>query len=847
MGIGPEAHAREPQDTGTLDVPPGGYGWPQDGGSRDYLAYLASNDLKAHGESLTAIVNRAGGGVVEVGGGVRLIGPGVQVVGEGNGVSDGNEQRGGARHQPEHEPDWGAERQRIRHEERQRAEEEANRQLQERLGQIPTDEQIQQRIEDLVGQRIEVAKNEVRQEMQGQFEQQQQNFDREMALHENTIRDLRTELQQERDRHAAELADRDAEIARLNTLLQGGPLPPGPTAPQELTADQLQELHGQIDTARNDLVDITIRRKSRTFFDRFIPWRRGEQQEYNQALERYTTLMGRMQNQERAHRLAAGENEADIIETQENDVFGDLNNLAEEVYNVNRNRVRDVIQNGNFFRRNWARATWFLGNQSAGRKILAIAGLGAGVAVVSATAGLGLAFVAAGAGLKFSVSYFNNRSGVRNLAQHNLQREQARLQHAHQNLQNRRAGTAIDRRRAQMGSEFRQAHESNVRRDRLWNTIGKTAMLGGGLTVVYGVVAGLDGGLPRIPSILDAFRDHNNVTAAGSGTGVTGTEGTTGSGGATGPTGTEGVTGNGGATGATDTEGTSGTGSGTTGTTGTEGAKGITNADGNKEYYNPIFGNRSVGVEMPEGTHLLQNADGSYKITDNNGNALPGLDRVGWDTQGNLDKATRRFLTDHGYKLTQDTLSYKGTDGLTHQHFITDIENLTGNKTGNIIPGSSGIEGTADQLGSGNPPTHTATGSNISGQSLDVSPGKATPEQLSHTHIEFVPNDDHGGTMTTTAVRLQDGEHLHYAGHDSHGGNIVQLIDEKNRVLVKDLEFTHTGALSNHSILEANLYHGPNNPPFLMHTPYDKLHNPLYWSGRTISTLLDPDELSKAA
>lgn len=656
-----------------------------------YKEPLAFYALLAHGQTLVALTR--GGGSGEGGGG--------RGNGRGGGAQAGGvggEAGAGAGSAGETTPpvDETALREQIRDEERERANQEVQDmrdQLQTQIDALPTNEQLQEQVrlavEAQVQQAVEAATAPLNEEIQ-QLNERLTNAEQEREHLERRNRRLQAV---NRGRHN-QIRELEARIAELEG---GPPPPPGPTTgPEELSSQDLLELHNQMEEARADLVDITIRRKSRTWFDRLLPHRRGEAREYEQALSRYNTLSERMRNQERAHRLSLGHSEDDIIHAQEGAVYDDLNNLAQEVYEVNRDRVRQIMQTGNFFRRNWARATWFWGNQPTWRKIAAGAGLGLTIALVSATAGLGLALVAAGGAAKFSVSYFNNRSGVRNLAQTNLTREQARVQSARQAHQQRRLGMNVDQRRDLLAPAFSQTHEANVRRDRLFNTLGKTAMVGGGVLIALAAA-----GVEVAPSILDAIRgnghhaanqtpdqgtprgqmpDTNPETNQGRPGAGNGSE--TGNGQTTtpdqGPDGTsttpsgETPTTKGGATTTAGSE-TITTGSEPTSENGSSGNVTDVRGKGNIELIDgDAPGTPRTGVLAAEGMHLYENpVNGKQYLILENGERL----RTFWDSEGDLSWHTLTQLRMRGYDVIQmqGGLKYFDEDGEEHFRNITQI------------------------------------------------------------------------------------------------------------------------------------------------------------------------------
>lgn len=170
-----------------------------------------------------------------------------------------------------------------------------------------------------------------------------------------------------------------------------------------------------------------------------------------------------------------------------------------------------------------------------------------------------------------------------------------------------------------------------------------------------------------------------------------------------------------------------------------------------------------------------------------------------------------------------------------------------------ILGGSGGGKG-------GNQPGGTETGG--TGNGTEAYPNGLGPQAVdpnyvaSHTHLEHIP-DGHGGYYPTTEVQVDNADHLVFVGHDDHGDNVVNLVNnDTGAVRIHDIEVSDTGAVTNGSIESSNgaIFHGPNDTPLRMHTLYDRImhfrhpSNPTRWSNRTISTLLEnTDELKDAA
>lgn len=675
---------------------------------------------------------------------------------------------------------------------------------------------------------LEALTRQVEERLRGQFQEQldgkitelRGEFETQLAEGRTTIEGLNervTALETENQELRAQNDALQTENAQLQAELEV--LRNSPTLDQypNLTEEEKTRLRADLVIARDELVKYTIRRGGR-ITDRFLGKRRRQDREaYDQARDTYTGLLEQVMQLDIKEKLDAGGTEDQIRREMIEEGYDERATLANREVEMNNEYWNTEIARGGWRKwrantlRRWANLDWKY-------KILIGLTVGAGVGAVTAGAGLGLFGLAAGSAAKFSLGLVNHQASLRNSTDKGLARQLAQIGASRAtavgNLGNADLATHARNSATGLGAE----HDRTVRHRQRRNQIGTALWIGG---TVVGALAIAD--ISPLHAIHgnwgQAWGELNNnnhsvssIDNNGGATGPTGTEGATGTGaeGATGGSGTTGVTGTegAGAGGATGTEGTTGT----SGATGTEGANGATNADGNTEYYNPILGNESVGVKMSEGTHLLQNPDDSYRIADNNGDALPGLDRVGWDTQGNLDKDTRAAARHLGLELHQHKLFYTGTDGLQHQHYITDMENPDGiagtgqasTTTSSFNAGSSpshtGISGMHDLplggMNAGNSPAHTGIGG-LYDPRLDR-PGLDPTTTFGGTHRQLIgPLEGqyrdylHPDGYHAAAADLPRGYHF---GSNSLGG--TNIFSPEGQVVVENVETTKTGALS---------------------------------------------------
>lgn len=690
---------------------------------------------------------------------------------------------------------------------------------------------------------IEALTRQIEERLRGQYQEQLDQKVSELRAELDTqitggnakIEELSirvTALETENEALATQNAVLEAENARLQAeldALQAQNL--NPNRYPIMSNEEKVALMQQLVAARDDLAKYTIRRTGR-ITDRFLGRRKEDKRKYTAAKDTYTALLEQLNMADIQEGLDAGISEDELrrqmieVGYDEHAAFAERRMVMNtEYWNTEAGRGGWRKWRANSFRR-WA-------NLDTKYKIAI--GLTVGVAGGVATAGFGLGLfgLAAGAAARSSLGLLNHQTSIRNVTQKGLNKELSKIEKNRAEALRNIGSADLSTQARLTGRGFGTEHDSTVRHEMNRNRIGTVLMIGSGALAALGIadMAGAD--VPSIRGFWGAWNGHGSTTGAtghegltgnGGATGVTGTEGTTGAGGATGPTGTEGVTGNGGATGATGTEGSTGgsgasgatgatgtegtTGSG--GATGTEGSNGATDTGGNKEYYNPLYGNKSVGVEMPEGTHLLQNADGSYKIADNNGNAI--IDRVGWDTQGNLDKATRAALRHDGFDLHQHKLFYTGTDGLQHQHYITDMENpdgITGTgqastTTSSFNAGSSpshtGIGGLHDLplggINAGSSPAHTGIGGLYDARPGYNGSGSTTLDGTHRQLIEPIEGQQYRDYLNpagyhAAAADLPRGYHF---GMNSLGG--TNIYSPEGQVVIENVETTKTGALA---------------------------------------------------
>lgn len=440
-------------------------------GDPNLYAYLASNDLKAHGE---ALATQRGVGLV---GGVAMLEGGAPVarVPGGGGAGETGAAHGGEAGRP----DLEAERNRIREEERQRAQNEAN-----------------QRLQEVVRQAVEEAVRPLNEQIEG-------------------LNTRVGELEQERDQLQQQLQERDEEIARLNARIQeleaggGGGGADGHDL-EPLSAEELEELNNQLHTNHNELIDLTIRRKRTSIFTRWLPRQRRERQQYDNLLTQRSQLMERMVNHRRAemHRDHPEMSQEQIYEDQHQFMANDLNQLAQDEHTEHERRLQVEIDSGGI-RGRWAQIKRFWANRRWYEKLgLALVPAGA-LALISATAGAGLFVLAAGGAAKFAVGIINNNASIRNVAPAKLHREQRRINRDWQNAQRQLASLAIGARYEQLPGVYQASHRANMSSAEHLNTLGRVGQFAGGVILSLSAA-----GVEVTPSILDAVRGggHHNVT-----------------------------------------------------------------------------------------------------------------------------------------------------------------------------------------------------------------------------------------------------------------------------------------------------------------------------------------------
>lgn len=251
--------------------------------------------------------------------------------------------------------------------------------------------------------------------------------------------------------------------------------------------------------AREALIEQTDRRKSR-ILDNILPWRRQERQGYTDALnnfgERLTEILEHRRTAAEADNVAPEV----IEEAQRAFIFNQRQVLAQLGAEHSREQVQELIDNGGW-RGRWARLMRGLAERPTWQKWGMGAGAAALAALISSTAGVGLFAIAVGAGAKFTLAYLNNRASVRNITDTKLAAELNRVQQARQQAQ---AAPQTE-----LVGLLQTGERRAVNRARIVNTLGKVAMFAGGGAVTYGIVAGIHGDLPKVPSIIDAFRDGN--------------------------------------------------------------------------------------------------------------------------------------------------------------------------------------------------------------------------------------------------------------------------------------------------------------------------------------------------
>lgn len=547
---------------------------------------------------------------------------------------------------------------------------------------------------------VDALRQQITEQLQGQFDEQLNQKLTELRAEVGTqlgekdaritaLEERVTELEAENTRLQEEKAtleqqnqELQARIAELEGGAAGGNTDNNP--PTGTTPEQITEMEGNLEGARNELIRLTILRKGR-MTDRFGRRRREDREAYDQALDNYNQLFEGVLNRRRELLMANGANEQDVRQGLIEDVYGERANFAQGEVDTNNQMLDDEVARGGWRRlranvlRRWA-------NMSTRNKILIGLGVGIGAGVVSGGLGLGLFGLAAGSATKFSLGLLNRRASLRNVSQRSLERQLAGIEQAQSqalaNLGNADLGAHTNELVGGTASEYR----ANVARAQRRNKVGNALWIGS--TVFAGLGIAHMAGADVIPDKgwLSPFTDHgHNNSTSGSGHSGNGSGGEAANGNQPGSgqgnigengtgTGTNGngqtpaATGSGNQAPGTGSEAQPGGGNQTPGTQpgGETNPSNPTSGDGwHRQEWPHAPGDPSehaVAVDLPDGMHLELNAAGKVNMVDAQGQIL--VENVGTTKTGALAPWVVERLQENGFtSKTSHHLVYDDTTG----------------------------------------------------------------------------------------------------------------------------------------------------------------------------------------
>ncbi len=265
---------------------------------------------------------------------------------------------------------------------------------------------------------------------------------------------------------------------------------------------KLQSAEAALNTARDELVIYTIRRRGRAG-DGLTDNRREDKESYDQAMaaykeaiQGYLQALGEKLDATDPDSPEAALTEVEIQRQMLQARYAEQLKFKEAEFNKNNELLDQEIEAGGWRKlkanvlRKWA-------NYSTKKKLLIGLGVGAGAALASGTLGLGLAAIVAGSAAKFSLGLLNRSASARNVSQKSFEHEVARVEREmEQSLLrfNREAGSMptgvtlgreshIDDQAGGIEGDL----DKDVSRAQWRNRIGNAIMLLGGASAAYGV------------------------------------------------------------------------------------------------------------------------------------------------------------------------------------------------------------------------------------------------------------------------------------------------------------------------------------------------------------------------
>lgn len=291
----------------------------------------------------------------------------------------------------------------------------------------------------------------------------------------------------------------------------GGDPEPEPTPEPEpvpgLThAERLTEAQVTLEETRNALIDITVRRKARSW-DGVINRGEADAEAYGPAMVAYKESLGNyLQLRREGLEAEEGEIDEDVIRQLTVDIYDEQRRFAEQEVARN-NAILDEIASGEgkgFFGKMWGKRANLLrrwANLSTKKKLLIGLGLGVGAGLASAGLGLGLAGLAGASAAKFSLGLFNRRASLRNVSEKSQTQEIARISRAQEMaLADLPEDIDWDEYRGQLINTVESDLDGRIQHAQRRNRLGTAMLVASGLIVGAGI-AGLEGLIPN-PNIL---------------------------------------------------------------------------------------------------------------------------------------------------------------------------------------------------------------------------------------------------------------------------------------------------------------------------------------------------------
>lgn len=285
------------------------------------------------------------------------------------------------------------------------------------------------------------------------------------------------------------IEERDQRIRELeeeNERLRHPPLPEGPT-PQELEQAMIN-----LETARDELARVDLRRSAR-ITDRFLRRRREDAAAYETALNNYNQALEACARLIIAHERAQGTEDQAIHRAIIQMKYGEDARYAERIVEIN----DDNFKNLHGWRRTLGNGLRRYANLSTRTKILiGVASLGVGV--VSVMTGAGLAILVAGSAARVSLGLVGHQASLRNnIRRNDLERQLRQIQEAQREAEGNLGTGNLEVRGRELASQTGEERSGRTRENMRRNRRGTYVMAGG--LALTGVGLAHLGGVDVIP------------------------------------------------------------------------------------------------------------------------------------------------------------------------------------------------------------------------------------------------------------------------------------------------------------------------------------------------------------